>query len=228
MSNDKSFKVQNGLIVEGDTSISGSVTAAAFFGDGSGLTNISAGSGGGLSTEAAIALIETTVSEAYVQARSIDTSDVEQTINAVVDAAYVIARQTGLTELEVANAIDAALNARIAGLDWTFGNTVAAPNFKEGTYSYTSADVSLQPNLGSLQNHVLIADATYTAHSSWAAGESLTLHLSNNGGHTITWPAGVKWIGGIAPTCTTVGVVHLVNLWKVGIELYGAYVGEAS
>ena len=48
MSDNKSFKVQNGLDVTGDANVSGSVTATSFIGDGSQLTGISGGSGGGL------------------------------------------------------------------------------------------------------------------------------------------------------------------------------------
>ena len=41
MSDNKSFKVQNGLDVTGDANVSGSVTATSFIGDGSQLTGIS-------------------------------------------------------------------------------------------------------------------------------------------------------------------------------------------
>ena len=43
MSDNKSFKVQNGLDVTGDANVSGSVTATSFIGDGSQLTGISGG-----------------------------------------------------------------------------------------------------------------------------------------------------------------------------------------
>ena len=46
MSDNKSFKVQNGLDVTGDANVSGSVTATSFIGDGSQLTGISGGGGG--------------------------------------------------------------------------------------------------------------------------------------------------------------------------------------
>lgn len=37
------------------------------------------------------------------------------------------------------------------------------------------------------------------------------VRLSNSGGHTITWPASVKWPGGTAPSLATAGT-HLVML----------------
>ena len=82
------------------------------------------------------------------------------------------------------------------------------------------------------QSHVMCGKGTRRrtrqAHTNWESGESLTLHVSNSGGYSITWPVNVKWVGSVAPLCTTVGVVHLINFWKVGTQLYGAYVGEAS
>jgi len=226
--NNKSFEVQNGLNVSGDITSTGSVTATAFFGDGSGLTNVTGGSSGGLSSEAVTALIVSTVDETYVQNHSLDLADVTAQINSIVDQAYVVARQTGLTELEVTNAVNDAINSRLSGLEWNFSRTVSAPNFQEGTHTLSSAVAVLQPSLGSLQTHSLSADSIYTAATGWDEGESLTLHISNTGGHLVIWPNDVKWVGGSAPTCTTVGVVHLVNFWKVGTQLYGAYVGEAS
>ena len=58
MSDNKSFKVQNGLDVTGDANVSGSVTATSFIGDGSQLTGISGGSGGGLDSAAVASLID--------------------------------------------------------------------------------------------------------------------------------------------------------------------------
>lgn len=228
----KTFLVNNGLEVDGDTIVSGSVSAAAFFGDGSGLTNVSGGANGGLSETAVVSLIESTVDATYVQTRqSVDqltSAQVETIIEQVVDATYVAARETGIDPVEVQNIVADAINFRLANLEWNFSRTVSAPNFQEGTHTYSSTAGVLQPSLGSLQSHSLSAATTYEAHTNWESGESLTLHVSNNGGHAITWPTGVKWVGGSAPVCTTVGVVHLVNFWKVGTQLYGAYVGEAS
>ena len=226
--NDKAFKVQNGLVVEGDVTASGTVTAPAFFGDGSGLTNVAGGSGGGLSQEAVTALITSTVDETYVQNHALSASDVTTQIESIVNEAYVIARQSGLTQLEVQNEIASIIDFRLSSLDWNFSRTVSAPNYKEGTHTYSATSAALQPGLGSLQSHSLTGDTVYIAHSNWEAGESLTLHVANTGGYAITWPTDVKWVGGTEPTCTTINVTHIANFWKVGGQLYGAYVGEAS
>lgn len=226
--NDKAFKVQNGLAVDGDATISGTVTAPAFFGDGSGLTNVAGGSGGGLSQEAVTTLITSTVDETYIQGYSLSTSDVTAQIETIVNEAYVIARQSGLTLLEVQNEVARLIDVRLAGLDWSFSRTVSAPNYKEGTHTYSATAATLQPALGSLQSHSLVGNTTYLAHPNWEDGESLTLHISNNGSHAITWPTNVKWVGSQEPTCTTINVTHIANFWKVGGQLYGAYVGEAS
>ena len=139
-----------------------------------------------------------------------------------------MARQSGLNLLEGKNEMASAIDLRLSLLDWNFSRTVSAPNYKEGTHTYSATSASLQPSLGSLQSHSLTGDTIYIAHSGWEDGESLTLHISNNGSHAITWPTNVKWVGSQEPTCTTINVTHIANFWKVGGQLYGAYVGEAS
>ena len=67
MSNEKTFIVQNGLLVEGDAVVTGTVTATSFIGDGSQLTGISGGGGGGGLDSAAVTLL---VDSDYVTARA--------------------------------------------------------------------------------------------------------------------------------------------------------------
>jgi hypothetical protein len=54
-----------------------------------------------------------------------------------------------------------------------------------------------------------------------AAGESLTFHLSAGDTYAVTWPT-MTWVGGSAPTLTADDVIEF---WKIGSTLYGAYVG---
>ena len=54
-----------------------------------------------------------------------------------------------------------------------------------------------------------------------AASESLTFHLSAGDTYAVTWPT-MTWVGGSVPTLTAADVIEF---WKVGSTLYGAYVG---
>lgn len=54
------------------------------------------------------------------------------------------------------------------------------------------------------------------------SGKSATLHLRSNG-NAVTWPVGIKWVGGFAPELTTSDVL---TFWQVGAQLFGSYVGR--
>jgi len=227
----KKFIVSNGMEVSGDTVSSGSVTATAFFGDGSGLTNVGGGAGGGLSQEAVTSLIETVVDAEFVQQRqSVDqlTSDqVETIIEQIVDVAYVTARETGIDPVALAQAIEDGINSKLANAGWNFNNTVVAPNYCEGVYTELGQQISLNPKAGSMVNHVVSGDTVYELHNSWSSGESLTLHLTNSSGSAITWPSNLAWVGGEIPDVSSPTGVHLVNIWKVGTTCYAAFIGTA-
>jgi hypothetical protein len=107
-----------------------------------------------------------------------------------------------------------------------FGGTVTAKNFIEDVDSVSGTSISVDPTNGSLVTHTLSGTTTYTYAAGWSEGESLTLHIVSNG-NTVNWPT-TKWVGGEAPDLSSTTGVHLVNLWKIGSNVYGAYIGEAS
>lgn len=90
MSTEKTFIVQNGLLVEGDAVVTGTVTATSFIGDGSQLTGISGGTGGGLDSADVTLLVDSD----YVQARvTLDGVGLDSAgVTALVDSDYVAAR----------------------------------------------------------------------------------------------------------------------------------------
>lgn len=89
-----------------------------------------------------------------------------------------------------------------------------------GTFDWTNADV-----------HVATIGGAITL--SWAnlppsnQGGAITLVLTNPGAFTVTWPAGVKWPGGIAPTRTASGVDVYEFLWD-GASVRGVQAQKAS
>ena len=95
---------------------------------------------------------------------------------------------------------------------------------KEEVHALSGTTPALDPANGSIQTWTLSANSTPT--DSLAAGQSITLMIDDGSAYTITWPT-MQWIGGSAPTLATSGY-SVVELWKVGSTLYGAYVGDLS
>lgn len=91
-------------------------------------------------------------------------------------------------------------------------------------YSETVAtgSASLDRADGGIQTFTMTANITLSVAIN--AGESLTFHLSGGDTYTVTWPT-MTWVGGSAPTLTAADVIQL---WKVGTTLFGAYVGSVA
>lgn len=69
----------------------------------------------------------------------------------------------------------------------------------------------------------LTASCTLTLTAPPAAGE-LILHLVQDGvgGHTLTWPASVKWAGGTAPVLSVAAAaIDIVRLYWDGTSYFG-------
>jgi hypothetical protein len=89
------------------------------------------------------------------------------------------------------------------------------------------AAFEIDPGNGSIQLVTLGADRTPAA-TNFADGESVTLMIDDGTARTITWTTvDVNWTGGSAPTLATTGWT-VVELWKVGGQIFGAHVGDAA
>lgn len=100
---------------------------------------------------------------------------------------------------------------------------------------YTISDgaaFEVDPGNGSVQLITLGANRTPKA-TNFAAGEAITLMVDDGTAYTITWTdstwgtGGVIWTGGSAPTLATSGYT-VIEFWKVGSQVYGAYVGDVA
>lgn len=88
------------------------------------------------------------------------------------------------------------------------------------------ASVDINPANGGIQLWTLGANRTPTA-SSFAAGQSVTLMILDGTAFSVTWTTiAVTWVGGVAPTLDTTRYT-VIELWKVGSTVYGAFVGYA-
>jgi hypothetical protein len=103
----------------------------------------------------------------------------------------------------------------------------------EDVYTITDgAAFEIDPGNGSIQLVTLGANRTPKG-TNFAAGESLTLMVDDGTARTLTWTdatwggSGVVWTGGSAPTLATTGYT-VIELWKVGTQVYGAHVGNVA
>ena len=86
----------------------------------------------------------------------------------------------------------------------------------------------IDPSNGSVQLWTLGASRTPALPTSWTAGQSVTLMINDGTAYTITWTTmAVVWVGGAAPPLALSGYT-IIQLWKVGTVIYGAYVGSVA
>ena len=101
-----------------------------------------------------------------------------------------------------------------------------AKSYKDTVYTITDgASVDIDPDNGGIQVWTLGASRTPTANN-FDAGAKVMLMIDDGSSYGITWPS-VNWVGGVAPTLATSGY-SIVELWKVGSQLYGAFAGGVA
>lgn len=98
----------------------------------------------------------------------------------------------------------------------TFTGNVTVPEVTETVYSLTGTAVD--PANGTVQTLALSANRTLT--DSLTTGQAVRLLITGGDTYTVTWPAGIEWVGGAAPTLTA---KDLVTLEKIGSDLIGYY-----
>lgn len=99
---------------------------------------------------------------------------------------------------------------------------IDGPELKRYKETVATGSSTLDRADGGIQTYTMTANTTFTIAIN--AGESLTLHLSAGDTYTATWPT-MKWAGGTAPTLTA---ADAITFWKVGSDLFGAYVGSIA
>lgn len=114
----------------------------------------------------------------------------------------------------------------------TLTDPVIIGTIQEDVYTITDgAAFEIDPGNGSIQLITLGANRTPKG-TNFAAGESVTLMVLDGTAYALTWTdttfgtSGVTWVGGTAPTLNTTKYT-VIELWKVGSQVYGALVGAA-
>ena len=173
------------------------ITAQAFVGDGSSLTGLPAGY-----TNADVDTHLNTSTAASAEVLSWTGTD------------YDWVAQSGTDTLQDITDNGATTTAKI-----TVGGLVSNGEVEEQTYALTGT--AIDPANGTMQYKTLAANTTFT--SSITEGEYVTLLIDDGSAYTITWPTGMYWPNGAAPTLSTTGW-NVIQLWMTNSLLYGSFV----
>lgn len=125
-------------------------------------------------------------------------------------------------------ATDGAVQEVSVGAGLALNSSTGVLSAIDGVFTITDgASVDINPANGGIQIWTLGANRTPTA-TSFAAGQAVTLMIADGTAYAVTWTTiGVVWVGGTAPTLPTTGY-GVIELWKVGSTVYGAYVGAVA
>ena len=94
------------------------------------------------------------------------------------------------------------------------------------TYTAVTGSVALSAAAGTVQVWTLSGSVT-SVTDSLSSGQYITLMIADGTAYTITWGTTVTWVGGTAPTLATTGYT-VIEIWKVGTVVYGAYIGAVA
>lgn len=104
----------------------------------------------------------------------------------------------------------------------TFGNYHLEPSEVDDGNSGTADTIDW--GTGSAHKSTLTGNVTYTFSNPVTGGSYVLRVLTGAGSFTVTWPATVKWPGGVAPTVTvTAARMDLFNFFFDGTNYYGSY-----
>ncbi len=122
--------------------------------------------------------------------------------------------------------LDVLADTRIAKLPLTGGALTGA--LFEKSVVLAANDINL--SLGGMFSKTITTATTFTLSNVPVSGtaSSFILELTDAGAFTVTWFAGIKWAGGIAPTMTAAGVDILGFYTRDGVTWRGMFVSKDS
>lgn len=83
---------------------------------------------------------------------------------------------------------------------------ISNPYVTVGTATLSGTTLTLDHSTGVLFKHTATSALTIALSNAPTAGEAVyVLRLTNGGAYTVTWPSGIVWLGGTAPTLTASG-----------------------
>jgi hypothetical protein len=125
--------------------------------------------------------------------------------------------QSGAGDIPVADLVPGAANTTLvtnpAGTQATWVQAIA---------STTPSGLNIDWSLGNVFSKTLGAGANAVTFSNTADGQTIVVVLTG-AASTVTWPGGVKWTGGVAPTQTANGT-DVYTFVDVGGTFYGSVI----
>lgn len=179
----------------------------------------------------------TTIASADINGGSIDNTTIGATTAQTGNFSTLKINGTSITataaELNyvdgVTSDIQTQLNAKAPTASPTFtGNTTLA-SIVEGIATNTSGGTYFLGNAGASIVKFDLTASLNLGSTSFVSGEGCTVMFNTTS--TITWPSGIKWAGGAAPTVNTglsSGEYQVAVIWYDGTTHYGVYSGELT
>lgn len=113
-------------------------------------------------------------------------------------------------------------SASVAGAAVTFVDPVFEELFASTRPAVAMAALNVDWSAGEVFGKTLAAGANAITFSNVTDGQTISVRLtSNGGGSTASWPAGVKWPGGVAPTLTTPSGTDIFTFMRENGVTYG-------
>lgn len=82
--------------------------------------------------------------------------------------------------------------------------------------------LDIDPANGTIQTVDMTGDVTFTFNN-LGTGQFVTLLIKSVGSHSVTWPT-MQWMFATAPNLNSTSH-NWVQVWKVGSQLYGSFIG---
>ena len=88
----------------------------------------------------------------------------------------------------------------------------------------TDGDIDIDPANGTIQTVDMSGDVVFD-QLNFGSGQFVTLRITS-ASYNVTWPS-MEWMFGNSPNLSSTGT-NWVQIWKVGTQLYGSYIGYTA
>jgi hypothetical protein len=218
------------VLFNGNTTAAGTVTANAFVGDGSGLTNVTASAIADNAITSAKISNGAILNEDISSSAAIDLSKISGLTdalsgkqNTITDDGLTIAQTNGLQDVLDAKApID---NPIFTGTTVTVNNDIEAKRYvlTAPTAIAATASTTIDLGTGNVITINLSVDTTLTTSNADVVGTYLIKLVQGAGNNYVYFPETWKWSGGSVPTVTlTANKTDIVTLIFDGTNYYAA------